>query len=99
MQQMRRSLQEEPDIHGRLMSLYPQGNITATQYHNSFHVHYLPLAFPTVPEWWYLVLFVVVFILGILTIEWWHTQMPVWAFVFALLICKPAFSLVVAIGR
>ncbi|KAI9572533.1 OPT oligopeptide transporter protein-domain-containing protein [Boletus coccyginus] len=72
MQQMRRSLQEEPDIHGHLMSLYPQ-----------------------VPEWWYLVLFVIVFILGILTIEWWHTQMPVWAFVFALLI---SYTFVVPCG-
>jgi hypothetical protein len=30
-QHSRQSLREAPDIHARLMSLYPQGNITAIQ--------------------------------------------------------------------
>ncbi|KAG9310425.1 OPT oligopeptide transporter protein-domain-containing protein [Chiua virens] len=70
--QSRRSLREEPDIHARLMSLYPQ-----------------------VPDWWYLVLFLAMFVLGVISIELWHTQMPVWAFVIALLI---AFSYVIPCG-
>ncbi|KAG6373226.1 OPT oligopeptide transporter [Boletus reticuloceps] len=71
-QQSRRSLREAPDVHARLMSLYPQ-----------------------VPDWWYLLLFVVMFTLGVLSIELWHTQMPVWAFVIALLI---AFTYVIPCG-
>ncbi|KAJ7877622.1 OPT oligopeptide transporter [Mycena leptocephala] len=61
--QSRRALHEQPDIHARLMSKYPQ-----------------------VPEWWYLILFLSMFVLGIISIEVWPTQMPVWAFVLALII-------------
>ncbi|EPQ50620.1 small oligopeptide transporter [Gloeophyllum trabeum ATCC 11539] len=39
-----------------------------------------------VPDWWYLVIFVVMFVFGIISIEVWHTQMPVWAFILALII-------------
>ncbi|KAJ7232442.1 OPT oligopeptide transporter protein-domain-containing protein [Mycena haematopus] len=70
--QSRRALHEQPDIHARLMSRYPQ-----------------------VPEWWYMILFLSMFILGIISIEVWPTQMPVWAFVLALLI---AFTYVIPIG-
>ncbi|KAF7367756.1 Sexual differentiation process protein isp4 [Mycena sanguinolenta] len=70
--QARRSLHEQPDIHARLMSRYPQ-----------------------VPEWWYLILFLSMFVLGIISIEVWPTQMPVWAFVLALVI---AFTYVIPIG-
>ncbi|KAJ7660928.1 small oligopeptide transporter [Mycena polygramma] len=70
--QARRALHEQPDIHARLMSRYPQ-----------------------VPEWWYLILFLSMFVLGIISIEVWPTQMPVWAFVLALLI---AFTYVIPIG-
>ncbi|KAK7065013.1 sexual differentiation process protein isp4 [Favolaschia claudopus] len=70
--QSRRALHEQPDIHARLMSRYPQ-----------------------VPEWWYLVLFLGMFVLGIISIEVWPTQMPVWAFVLALII---AFTYVIPIG-
>ncbi|KAJ6468537.1 small oligopeptide transporter [Mycena vitilis] len=70
--QSRRALHEQPDIHARLMSRYPQ-----------------------VPEWWYLVLFLAMFVLGIISIEVWPTQMPVWAFILALLI---AFTYVIPIG-
>ncbi|KAG6330905.1 hypothetical protein ID866_8186 [Astraeus odoratus] len=63
MKQARRSLREQPDIHARLMSVYPQ-----------------------VPDWWYLILFLMMFTLGVISIEVWPTHMPVWAFVVALLI-------------
>ncbi|KAF8510486.1 OPT oligopeptide transporter [Gautieria morchelliformis] len=39
-----------------------------------------------VPEWWYAVIFVSMFTFGVVAIEVWPTQMPVWAFVLALLI-------------
>ncbi|KAJ7626771.1 small oligopeptide transporter [Mycena rosella] len=70
--QSRRALHEQPDIHARLMSVYPQ-----------------------VPEWWYLILFLSMFALGIISIEVWPTQMPVWAFVLALVI---SFVYVIPIG-
>ncbi|OAX34104.1 OPT oligopeptide transporter [Rhizopogon vinicolor AM-OR11-026] len=70
--QSRRSIDEQPDIHARLMSRYRQ-----------------------VPEWWYLIIFVVMFIFGIIVIEVWPTQFPVWGFVLALLI---AFFYIIPIG-
>ncbi|RDB27278.1 Sexual differentiation process protein isp4 [Hypsizygus marmoreus] len=70
--QSRRAMSEQPDIHARLMSRYPQ-----------------------VPEWWYLSIFLSMFTLGIISIEVWPTQMPVWAFVLALII---AFTYVIPIG-
>ncbi|THH17151.1 hypothetical protein EW146_g3620 [Bondarzewia mesenterica] len=70
--QSRRSLSEQPDIHARLMSRYPQ-----------------------VPEWWYLVVFFSMFVFGIISVEVWPTQMPVWAFVLALII---AFTYVIPVG-
>jgi len=51
--------------------------------------------YPQVPEWWYLILFLSMFVLGIISIEVWPTQMPVWAFVLALII---AFTYVIPIG-
>lgn len=39
-----------------------------------------------VPEWWYLIIFGAMFALGIISIEVWPSQMPVWAFVLALVI-------------
>ncbi|KAI6102356.1 origin recognition complex subunit 5 C-terminus-domain-containing protein [Pisolithus thermaeus] len=39
-----------------------------------------------VPDWWYLVLFVIMFALGVVSFEVWPTYLPVWAFVVALLI-------------
>ncbi|PSR84197.1 hypothetical protein PHLCEN_2v5485 [Hermanssonia centrifuga] len=68
----RRSLSEQPDIHARLMSKYPQ-----------------------VPEMWYSVIFVSMFIFGAIAIEKWHTQMPLWAFILALII---AFISIIPIG-
>ncbi|KAH9487322.1 Sexual differentiation process protein isp4 [Psilocybe cubensis] len=48
-----------------------------------------------VPEWWYLTIFLSMFTLGIISIEVWPTEMPVWAFVLALLI---SFTYVIPIG-
>ncbi|KAI0271688.1 small oligopeptide transporter [Gloeopeniophorella convolvens] len=48
-----------------------------------------------VPEWWYLVIFLSMFAFGIISIEVWPTQFPVWAFVLALVI---SFAYVVPIG-
>ncbi|KII91025.1 hypothetical protein PLICRDRAFT_28874 [Plicaturopsis crispa FD-325 SS-3] len=70
--QARKSMNEQPDIHARLMSKYQQ-----------------------VPEWWYATIFVTMFVFGIISIELWHTQFPVWAFVLALII---AFVYVIPIG-
>lgn len=51
--------------------------------------------YPQVPDWWYLVLFLSMFIFGIISIELWPTHMPVWALVIALLI---AFIYIVPVG-
>ncbi|KAG6336208.1 hypothetical protein ID866_2885 [Astraeus odoratus] len=48
-----------------------------------------------VPEWWYMIIFVSMFIIGVVSIELWHTEFPVWAFVLSLLI---AFFYVIPIG-
>ncbi|KAF9233210.1 OPT oligopeptide transporter protein-domain-containing protein [Melanogaster broomeanus] len=48
-----------------------------------------------VPEWWYAIIFLSMFVFGIILIEVWHTEFPVWAFVLSLLI---AFFYVVPIG-
>ncbi|CAL1708066.1 unnamed protein product [Somion occarium] len=61
MAQVKRSMSEQPDVHARLMSRYPQ-----------------------VPEWWYTVIFVTMFGFGAVSIEVWHTDFPVWAFIVAL---------------
>lgn len=40
----------------------------------------LMLAYKEVPDWWYVVLSVVVIGLGILTVRFWDTGLPVWGF-------------------
>ncbi|KAH8110875.1 OPT oligopeptide transporter [Phellopilus nigrolimitatus] len=70
--QSRRAMHEQPDIHARLMSVYPQ-----------------------VPDWWYLVMFLLMFVFGVISIEVWPTQFPVWAFVLALFI---SFFYVIPVG-
>lgn len=70
--QSRRSMSEQPDIHARLMSRYPQ-----------------------VPEWWYASLMVTMFVFGVVSIEIWHTEFPVWAFVLSLIV---AFVYCIPIG-
>ncbi|KAK7061903.1 OPT oligopeptide transporter [Favolaschia claudopus] len=70
--QARRAMHEQPDIHARLMSVYPQ-----------------------VPEWWYAIVFVAMFVCGVITIEVWKTNFPVQWFILALVI---AFVYVIPIG-
>ncbi|EEB06617.1 glutathione transporter Pgt1 [Schizosaccharomyces japonicus yFS275] len=42
--------------------------------------------YPEAPQWWYGVLFIVMFGLSIFTIRYYNTQTPVWAFIVGLLI-------------
>ncbi|KAF9445612.1 small oligopeptide transporter [Macrolepiota fuliginosa MF-IS2] len=64
--------------------------------HEQADVHARLMArYPQVPEWWYLVVFGSMFALGIISIEVWPSQMPVWAFVLALII---AFTYIIPIG-
>ncbi|PIL32526.1 transporter [Ganoderma sinense ZZ0214-1] len=39
-----------------------------------------------VPEWWYAIIFVIMFVFAVVCIEVWNTQMPVWALVLGLII-------------
>ncbi|KAI0367875.1 small oligopeptide transporter [Pilatotrama ljubarskyi] len=48
-----------------------------------------------VPEWWYSIIFVTMFVFALICIEAWHTQMPVWTLVLALVI---SFVYTVPIG-
>jgi OPT family oligopeptide transporter len=48
-----------------------------------------------VPDWWYLCIFITMFVFGVIGIELYSTQMPVWAFVLALTI---AFVYILPIG-
>ncbi|KAJ7068462.1 OPT oligopeptide transporter [Mycena amicta] len=70
--QARRAMHEQPDIHARLMSVYPQ-----------------------VPEWWYAIIFLAMFVCGIISIEVWDTKFPVQFFILALVI---AFVYIIPIG-
>jgi len=70
--QARRSLDEQPDIHARLMSRYKQ-----------------------IPEWWYATIFLAMFVMGVVSIEVWHTEFPVWGFVLSLCI---SFFYIIPLG-
>ncbi|KIM53296.1 hypothetical protein SCLCIDRAFT_17961 [Scleroderma citrinum Foug A] len=48
-----------------------------------------------VPNWWYATIFVIMFIFGVVCIEAWPTEFPVWGFVVALLI---AFAYIIPVG-
>jgi len=65
-------MHEQPDIHARLMAVYPQ-----------------------VPEWWYVIIFLSMFVCGIISIEVWNTKFPVQYFILALVI---AFVYIIPIG-
>ncbi|CAH2354633.1 oligopeptide transporter 1 [[Candida] railenensis] len=49
--------------------------------HNRLMERYKP-----VPEWWYIIVFVIFFAMAIATIEAWDTEFPVWGLIVALLI-------------
>ena len=42
--------------------------------------------YPEVPDWWYLIIFVVFFSLAIVAVEHWDTSVPVWALVLSIAI-------------
>ncbi|KAF8261430.1 OPT oligopeptide transporter [Lactarius quietus] len=48
-----------------------------------------------VPDWWYLIIFCTMFGFGVVAIEIWHTELPVWAFILALII---GFACTIPIG-
>lgn len=72
-------MSEQPDIHARLMSKYPQ--VPDWWYLIIFCKYSLVLTYGMI-----LIIecLVAMFVFGIVTIEAWPTQMPVWAFVLAL---------------
>ncbi|KAF8493699.1 OPT oligopeptide transporter protein-domain-containing protein [Russula emetica] len=49
------------------------------------HAHLMSV-YKEVPSWWYLTIFVTMFVFGVVVIEVWETDLPVWGFVLALLI-------------
>jgi len=55
----------------------------------------LMTVYPEVPHWWYALVGVSAFILGIVVIEIYDTKMPIWALIFSLVI---AFAFLVPIG-
>jgi OPT family oligopeptide transporter len=42
--------------------------------------------YPTVPDWWFIALFAVVFAVSIVTIEVYHTDLPVWGLIISVLL-------------
>lgn len=64
--------------------------------HEQADIHARLMAkYKQVPEWWYMLIFVTMFVIGLISIELWHTELPVWAFCLSLAI---AFFYVVPIG-
>ncbi|KAA1468341.1 small oligopeptide transporter [Dentipellis sp. KUC8613] len=75
-------------------------NADSTLNEEEYHKYsplFLSLSFAsiTVPDWWYAIVFVSMFVFGIISIEVWPTQMPVWAFVLGLVI---SFTYVIPVG-
>jgi cyanate permease len=60
-----------------------------------FPLSYRILTNETPPRRWYLTLFALVFVMGVIGIEIWPTEMPVWAFVVALLIGEQGVCVIV----
>lgn len=42
--------------------------------------------YPEVPDWWYLLSFLVFFALAVVAVEVWHTEVPVWALLLSVLL-------------
>ncbi len=53
------------------------------------------MSYPEVPAWWYGSLFLVAFVFGVVAIEVYPTQFPVWAFILSLII---GFVFVIPVG-
>lgn len=86
-----------PEGHHETISEFPQGRARCscqvrTPYNHpkidipANSLHRLMLAYPEVPQWYYLAIGLVSFVLGIITIKVWDTQLPVWAFILAIII-------------
>lgn len=90
--QARRSLSEQPDIHARLMTKYPQ--VPEWWYMVIFCSFFFSLS-TLANHLICIYLAVAMFVFGIISIEVWHSQMPVWAFILALLI---SFAYTIPIG-
>ncbi|KAH0835722.1 OPT oligopeptide transporter [Lanmaoa asiatica] len=88
--QSRRSMDEQPDIHARLMSKYKQ--VPEWWYGIIFGAS---VSSPNSLDMSNPYLIVSMFVFGIILIEVWHTDFPVWAFCLALVI---AFFYVIPIG-
>ena len=88
--QSRKSLSEQPDIHARLMSVYPQ---VPEWWYAGILGEYA--AFSALVRDLNHQLLVSMFVFGVISIELWPTEFPVWAFVLALLI---AFFYIIPIG-
>lgn len=71
-------MSEQPDIHARLMSRYPQ---VPEWWYVIIFGQYAPLHLFHVFAYGDTV---AMFVFGVVTIEVWDTQMPVWAFILAL---------------
>jgi len=80
--QARRSLSEQPDIHARLMSVYKE--VPNWWYLTIFC---LCPKFLLKRERVIIIFAVTMFVFGVIVIEVWKTELPVWGFVLALLIC------------
>lgn len=81
--QAKRSMNEQPDIHARLMSRYPQ--VPEWWYGVVFGMSYSTASYLTFSDT--RVLAVTMFAFGTVSIELWETDFPVWALVVALVIC------------
>ena len=79
--QARRSLSEQPDIHARLMSVYKE--VPDWWYIGIFGLFPLFSLCKHVPIFFS----VIMFVFGVLSIEVWDTEFPVWGFVLAIMIC------------
>jgi len=42
--------------------------------------------YPEVPEWWYAIIFVSQFVFAVISLEVWHTEFPIYAFIICLII-------------
>ena len=43
-------------------------------------------SYPEVPDWWYLTLFCIPFVLAVLAVEMWDTRIPVWSLVLSIVL-------------
>jgi TctA family transporter len=76
-------MHEQPDIHARLMAVYPQVRYSVAVIICGVRVDSHTLQ---VPQWWYIIIFLSMFVFGVVSIEVWDTKFPVQYFILALVI-------------